>query len=859
MPQSLKIPPRRTDGFFLELIVTLLLATILFAISAKLHLFALMAHWLNSHGGPDLDELPIVIMFLPIAFGFIMLKRWRELRREIDARQIAEERMRAAQEQLDRVLRYSPSVIYSVRLEGQNFIPTWTSDNVSRILGYSLVESHAREWWETNVHPDDLPGLAAQSAAVYKEGYGTLIYRFRHKDGSYRWIADSQNLLRDDDGAYSEVVGSWSDITERKMVEEERTRFFTMASEVIAIADTDGIWRQLNPAWETITGYSVEETVGKFFLDHVHPDDRAKGQAHVQELINGNEKRSIELRIICRDGTVKWLLWTGSLDLDRKLFYAAGYDITERKLAEAAIREARDLAEAANRAKSEFVANMSHEIRTPMNGIIGMTELALDTDITPVQREYLTTVKSSADALLDIINDILDFSKIEAGKLELDPHDFSLSDMLGDTLKTLAVRASQKDLELAFDLPPQIPPCLVGDATRLRQVVVNLVSNAIKFTERGEVVLTVQVGEKTASDIMLHFTVADTGIGISPETQQIIFNAFAQADGSIRRKYGGTGLGLAIASQLVSMMGGTIWVESQPGAGSRFHFTARFGFSATPVPAPAGMAALKDLPVLVIDDNATNLHILQEQLINWSMEPILAPGGEAGLELLERQEDISLILLDAHMPDVDGFTVAQRIKQNPGLAGITIMMLSSGGLHDEVERYRELGIAAYLTKPIKASDLLAAVIRVLGSQPLKARAPVTTSAGQREPGAPLHILLAEDNAINQLVARRLLEKQGHTLTIAQNGHEALAALERERFDLVLMDVQMPEMDGLETTMAIRERERATSGHIPIIAMTAHAMQGDRERCIEAGMDDYLSKPLNREKLFAMLDAIANTR
>jgi PAS domain S-box-containing protein len=844
-------------GSFVEFAVTILIA-LLFIVTSILfhvHIFSNTLEWLRDWGGEDTPELLIVMFFLILAFGVIIFRRWRELRSEIAARKTAQLGMRETQLKLDRVLLHSPAVIYTIKVDGEQLTALWTSDNVERMMGYSAEESLAPDWWISNVHPADLERANAESAAIFKTGSGTKIYRFRHKDGSYRWVADSWTLLRGSDGAYSEIVGAWSDITERKIAEDERAKLFAMTHEVIGITDFDGTLLQINSAWEPISGYSPRESIGRKLREFIHPDDLATAVSARDLVLAGMETNGMEIRIICKDGNEKWLVWSASPDIDRGVYYVTGFDITERKVAEIAMRQAKELAESASRAKSEFVANMSHEIRTPMNGIIGMTDLTLDTDVTPVQREYLNAVKSSADALLDIINDILDFSKIEAGKLALDPHDFSLSDLLGDTLKTLSIRASQKSLELAMRLPPGIPDHLIGDSARLRQVVVNLVANAIKFTEQGEVVLGVDIDEQSDADLLLHFTVTDTGIGMSPETQAIVFQAFTQADGSIRRRYGGTGLGLAISSQLVTMMGGQIWVESTLGSGSSFHFTTRFVIDRTPATRPSSLNELNHLPVLVVDDNNTNRRILEEQLRSWEMEPTLAEGGTQALDLLEQRKDIALILLDAHMPDVSGFMVAQKIRENPKLGDATIMMLSSGGLRDEAELCRELGIAAYLTKPIKSSDLLAAVLKVLGAQKAQAEAAARRVGATTGEARPLNILLAEDNAVNQLLARRILEKQGHMLTIAANGHEAIEAIARERFDVVLMDVQMPEMDGLKATAIIREQEGATGVHIPIIAMTAHAMQGDRERCLAAGMDDYLSKPLQREALFAMLARI----
>jgi signal transduction histidine kinase/CheY-like chemotaxis protein len=533
-------------------------------------------------------------------------------------------------------------------------------------------------------------------------------------------------------------------------------------------------------------------------------------------------------------------------------------DITERRQAE----NQKDAAIAANRAKSQFLTNMSHEIRTPMNAMIGMTELVLGTQLTAQQKDCLLTAKTSADSLLFLLNQVLDLSKVEAGQLDLDEIDFNLRTTLENVADTLAVKAEEARLELICHIKPGLPTALVGDPVRLCQIVVNLAANAIKFTEDGQVTISVETEKEEDSGVFLHFTVSDTGIGISPDNIETIFETFKQADESTTRKYGGTGLGLAISKQLVEMMGGKIWVESELGKGSTFHFTARFELSRREEEESLRIRDLdlSGVPVLILDDCATNRMVLKEMTSSWSFEVAEAADEKDALAMLQKAFEAGkpyrVLLLDSKLCGHDGFEVAKRVKESPYGANLKMILLTSVGRKGDAAEFAKFGISGCLTKPVKQSDLFNAIMMALG-HPTDEEMAVISRYGVQEAQRRFGVLVVEDNPVNQKVAATMLKKRGHRVVVASNGREALEALDKERVDLVLMDVQMPEMDGFEATELIRDREKGNGGHIPIVAMTAHAMKGDREKCLAAGMDDYMSKPIRAEDLFSVIEDLAN--
>ncbi len=686
----------------------------------------------------------------------------------------------------------------------------------------------------------------------------------RAKDGSIYWVSATIVPFLDERGRPYQYAGIRTNITQLKRIQdqmEEQLHFVRELMEAIPLPtyfkDTGGRYLGMNRAFEQMFGCERAQLIGQTNARLLEPEDAEFHRAKDAELLAGRAPQSYlrPMDIAERQGRRTLLFQKAPLTrADGKLRGLVGVilDVTEREEAAQAALRAKEAAEAANRAKSDFLANMSHEIRTPMNGVIGMTELLLDTSLTEEQRDYLRVVKSSAEALLTIINDVLDFSKIEAGRMNMEQTSFSLSKLVGDTLRGLALPAHSKGLELICQIDPRIPDWRIGDPVRLRQVLTNLVSNSIKFTPHGEVMLSVAPEASAAGDARLEFKVRDTGIGIAADQLEHVFEAFAQGDSSTTRKYGGTGLGLTISSHLVRMMGGQLRAESQPGQGSSFHFLAHLPIGAAqPTQTAPPRVSLANLSVLVVDDNAVNRRVLVETLNNWGMRTRSVEGGaQAVAAVVSAHPPFDLILLDALMPGMDGLQTASALAALDLPRRPQVMVLSSAGPRDPMNTWRSLGVSAYLPKPILQAELLVALRNLMGPAVAHPAQPDPAQIWERGELAPLDILLVEDHPVNQTLALTLLGKWGHRTLVAANGQEALERLAEQSFDLILMDVQMPVMDGLEATGRIRAGERGR--HTPIIAMTANAMEGDRDTCLSAGMDDYLAKPIKIAELHALL-------
>ncbi len=684
-----------------------------------------------------------------------------------------------------------------------------------------------------------------------------------------REVRDADPDLLSTFTAVGSQIGMFLD---RGRAQDELNRFFMLSQDLLCVAGLDGRFTRVNPAWHQQLGYSEEELLSRPFIDLVHPDDREATAGAMQQLAEGRSVVYFENRYRHKDGTIRWLLWAATPLPAEQVVYAAARDITERKAAEQTMADlvhelevAKRRAEEGAQTKSAFLANMSHEIRTPLNAILGMTALALQTRLTAEQQDYLSTVKASSESLLDIVNDVLDFSKIEARRLDLEHQEFSPRETIEDATRLLALRASEKGIEIACEVAPDVPDVLVGDAGRTRQVLLNVLGNAVKFTTVGEVVLRVSVQHAGAEKVRLRFDVRDTGIGIPPEKLPHVFEEFTQADSSTTRRYGGTGLGLAIARRLVELMGGRIWAESEEGRGSTFRFTATFARARADAAPALRMepAALEGLRVLVVDDNQTNRRILEQMLGNWRMVAVTAASASSAMTALRQAATggtrFDVVITDGQMPDVDGFELVRQIRRDRRLKQTPVVMLTSMGRAEDTARCRRMGLEAFLTKPVKQSDLLDALVGIFGIATRRPRSSDTPRSRPRV-ARTLRILVAEDNRVNQKLVTTLLSKRGHTVAAVGDGRAAVAAVESaaEPFDVVVMDVQMPKMSGFEASEAIRLREEVTGRHLPIVALTAHAMQGDRERCLASGMDGYLTKPIDVDQLVATIEEFAES-
>ena len=815
------------------------------------------------------------------------IKRAADAQMQKEKQLAAEQALQESEVRFRNLFETSKDVVYTSTRDGQLID---INPSGAELFGYTLEEMLTMT----------VPSLYADShqreefsAEIEQTGFvKDYPIDLRRKDGSTIHCLLTSTLRYDEKQQCTLYQGIIRDITEQRWMEDTLRKLsgaVEQSTSAIVMTDTEGRIEYVNPKVCELTGLSFNEVVGE--IPHVlspEHNSAAELEERWNALKSGQEWRG-EIEHVNKDGQVYWEYVHISPLKDRDgratSYLIASEEITELVQAreqleaantelaqinaqlEEAIGKANRLAiesQAASIAKSQFLANMSHEIRTPLNGIMGMTELMLETGLNDEQREYLELTYESATSLLTLINDILDFSKIEAGKLEIDPIPFRLRDCIGDTMRGLALRSSAKGIEMAVRILPDVPDAVVGDPGRLRQILINLVGNAIKFTDEGEVVVTVEVEEGSGDAAVLRFSVSDTGIGIEKSKVNRIFEAFQQADGSTTREYGGTGLGLTICSQLVSLMGGRIWVESEVGKGSTFRFTIKFGLHEDrheePLVLKSGL--LEGTRILAVDDNATNRKILVEMLAHWRSRAEAASSGEEALKALRSAsaagDPFKLIVVDSRMPFMDGFALVEQIVADEKLAGIKIMMLTSAGNRGDAARCRRLGVAAYLYKPLKETDLIDAISAVYGmAEEGAAESGLLTRHSLRERRRKLRILLAEDNHVNQMLATKLLEKRGYQVTVVGDGLKAVRAFESGEFDLILMDVQMPEMDGLAAAGAIRLRERKTGEHIPIIAMTAHAMKGDRDNCLEAGMDEYIAKPIRASELYTTIDRLVS--
>ena len=791
--------------------------------------------------------------------------RTSQLEIEINERRRTEHELQQRTAFLDTLITNSPLAIAVGGPDGRFEL---VNPAFEKLFGYSSQEALGRKVGELLYTPTFSSEDAEQLLRRLKEETIHETTKRKRKDGKLVDVEMNSVPLRMENGQHR-VLAVYQDISQRTAAEnalrasEGLFRALSTAAPIgIFHTDAQGQCLYVNERWTEMTGQSAEESLGLGWQQAIHPEDREQVANVWKTGVSLGMELKDECRFLTSDGHVNWMEWQ-SRELRAPDGSLQGYvgileDVTKRRAAEQRLREAKEAAEAANRAKSEFLANMSHEIRTPMNGILGMTELALDTQLNPDQREYMDMVKSSAESLLGIINDILDFSKIESGRLELENVPFSLLDCIESALNPLAIRAHQKGLEVIWAVDGKIPEVLIGDPSRLRQVLINLAGNAIKFTKAGAVSVRAERLPSEDAGVLIRFIVSDTGIGIPEEKHELIFGAFSQADSSTTREFGGTGLGLSISARLIQLMHGEIKLDSALGKGSTFAFTARFAIGRVVKSAPlVPHHELTSKRVLVVDDTEVNRLLLMRLLPEWGFLPVCAENGFKALEVFSKNlkagNPFSLVLLDQNMPRMDGYEVAERIRRAAPKEQVAIIILTSAPSSDDRDRDLRLGIARKLTKPLRHATLQEAIFHALGSRPPLEKEPSTrVEVGSRQ---ALQLLLAEDNRVNQKLALRLLEKMGHHVVLAVNGKEAIEMLRLRSFDLVLMDIQMPVLGGVEATRKIRKEEQSSGGHIPIIAMTAHAMAGDAEKYLLAGMDGYVSKPIQVDLLRAEIDRL----
>ncbi len=869
--------PRITPSLLLDFILISAVAILVMLIEWLTDFDSLVIQWAYNNKDSGVEEFVVygfIVAFLLALYAMRRTIRYRKLNQKHSE---TESHLHSSQQHLEMILSNSATILYTAPPDG-NSGTNYISNNVKNILGYEPGDFKQPCFWQQILHPDDAVNLFSIVHKLYEQGSFENEFRVRHKNGSWCWIYNKMILVRDEKGNHKEMVGTWLDITERKEAQqaikksEQRFQWAAKATKDV-IYDWD---MQTNVGWANDQqfigfGYPAQNSnivTADWWKERLHPDERYRVINSIREATNQQRDTwSTEYRFQRADGTYAYILDRCVITyLENGLpsrCVGTMTDLSELKNAEQELILAKEKAEESAKAKSDFLANMSHEIRTPLNGIIGMTDMTLETNLTAEQKYYLNIVKSSSETLLGLINDILDFSKIEAGRLEFSATPFSLREEFPRTLQALGLQASEKDLEFICQIDQNVPDNLVGDALRLQQIIINLAGNAIKFTEKGEVTIKVKSQSVSKDEAVLHFIVSDTGIGIPEDKLSMIFDKFTQADASTSRKYGGTGLGLAITKRLVELMNGTIWAESKELYGSSFHFTAKFRIDPTKeLSRSVSTEILENKRVLIVEDNKSTCEYLTEMLRHFKMKTsAVANGKDALMELtraVRNKHRYDLVILDITLPgQINGFDVAQTIKQDDLLSGTEIIVVTMSQKISDRQQFAQMGITEFFSKPFDQTDLLGSIQKMLsrnkvetgGDSEFAQTGPTEVAATTKE---TLKILLAEDNKVNQEVALTMLTKQGYDVRIASNGEEAVKAVQKELFDLVLMDVQMPAMNGYEATQKIRQMHEPWLPHIPIIGLTANALAGDRQKCIDSGMDDYLSKPINMKHLLSTI-------